>query len=140
MWTEEICQNITNELTKQLDDRSFFGAKKYYTDIHKNTETKVNRPKDSNITKNDFSDIDSAVKGMAFSNKIHKKIRIRHKLTQTKLPKIKLTILKLQLKKHSKNKNLPFSKISKSFSQNLRKRNAQKHAKNRKKGKISQQK
>ena len=70
VWTEEICQNITNELTKQLDDKSFFDAKKYYTGIHKNAEIKVNRPTSNSITKNDFSDIDSAVKGMAFSNKI----------------------------------------------------------------------
>ncbi len=77
MWSDDVRQNLAKELEKQLDNKEFFDAKSCFDSnsskkvVNKNSSTIMYS---SMITSNELLDnkkvdYNSAIKGMAFSNK-----------------------------------------------------------------------
>ena len=97
MWTEEIRQNLTKELTNQLDNKQFFDATKYYSsnafEREENEKVfKMASAPQKDLYLNKSVDIEDAIKGMAFSNKIPVEKDVK---TVTQLEPEKLKIYKI---------------------------------------------
>ena len=97
MWTEEIRQNLAKELNNQLDNKKFFDATKYYSSdaFEKDGNDKVFKmttAPQKDLYLNKSVDIEDAIKGMAFSNKIPVEKDVK---TVTQLEPEKLKIYKI---------------------------------------------
>lgn len=97
MWTEEIRQNLTKELNNQLDNKQFFDATKYYSsnafEREENEKVfKMASAPQKDLYLNKSVDIEDAIKGMAFSNKIPVEKDVK---TVTQLEPEKLKIYKI---------------------------------------------
>lgn len=73
VWTEEIRQNLANELSKKLDDKTFFNIEESFTSIDNEKKIKNDTFKLVKIEKNSLNpneSLETAVKGIAFTNNI----------------------------------------------------------------------
>lgn len=70
MWTEEIRKNLADELSKKLDDKTFYCVEEdFHTiDNEPNATFKLAKLEKNNLNLNE--NIETSVKGMAFTNSI----------------------------------------------------------------------